>query len=212
MQAPRAGPWPHTSYRPQTHPTTLFPDFLSQTIGSPSAPHTESFVASAPSTGSSHTRPSSTHRPTPGPVTLSLAPVPGSSLSPHFLLGSSHGPSRVPGCAPRPAPPRPALLARPPVPPRCWLLAREASGFQVWSFASGRPEGRRFGPSVPTILEFLYRSRGRGRCRQRGPHALGESAATNRQAWRRRPRESAAQTEAARRALRAEGRGRRADC
>lgn len=131
--------------------------------------------------------------------------------------GSSHGPRSLPRLLPRlwsrpglRSLPRPALLARPQAPPRSWRVAREAYGLLVWSFASGRPEGRRFGPSVPVILEFLYWSRGRGRWRQRGPHARGESAATNRRAWRRQPRESAAQTEAVRRALRAEGRGRRA--
>lgn len=134
-------------------------------------------------------------------------PSPGSSHGPGLFPGSSHGSGPVPGSAPCLAPPfSPARKPRP-VP---WLVAREAYGLLVWSFASGRPEGRRFGPSVPVILEFLYWSRGRGRWRRRGPHARGESAATNRRAWRRRPRESAAQTEAVRRALRAEGRGRRA--
>lgn len=137
-----------------------------------------------------------------GPVPLSPAPV-SAEASPRALVRSGPGLRSSP---------RPALLARSQVPPRCWLVAREAYGFQVWSFASGRPEGRRFGPSIPTILEPLYWSRGRGRWRRRGPHACGESAAANRLSWRRRPRESAAQTEAARRALRAEGRGRRAGC
>lgn len=86
---------------------------------------------------------SSAHRPSPDPVTLRPAHVPGSSLRPPLGPGLR-------------SPPRPALLARPQVPPRCWVVAREAYGLQVWSFASGRPEGRRFGPSVPTILEFLY--------------------------------------------------------
>lgn len=146
--------------------------------------------------------PGPAHRPSP-------VPLPGSSHGPGLFPGSSHGPRRVPGCVPRLAPPFSSSRKSRPVP---GLWPARPTGLQVWSFASGRPESRRFGPSVPTILEFLYWSRGRGRWRRRGPHARGESAATNRRAWRRRPRESAAQTEAARRALRAEGRGRRAGC
>lgn len=143
------------------------------------------------------------------PYLLGLFPGPAHRPSPAPLPGSSYGPRRVPDCSPRLAPPFSFSRKSRPVP---GLWPARPTGLQVWSFASGRPEGRRFGPSVPTILEFLYWSRGRGRWRRRGPHARGESAATNRRVWRRRPRESAAQTEAARRALRAEGRGRRAGC
>lgn len=93
--------------------------------------------------------PGSAHGPSPGPVTLSPAHAPGSSLSPRLFLGSSHGPPRVPGCAHRLAPP--FSLSRKSRPAVGLWPARPANS----RFGALLPTARKVGGSVPASQRFL---------------------------------------------------------